>query len=67
MLERSRWLLQLQVDAHLLALPVGELPGVGWALNRKLAELGIETVSDVRGCATPLPDIRGLTWLILTP
>ncbi|KAK9805394.1 hypothetical protein WJX73_010812 [Symbiochloris irregularis] len=41
-------LLPSQVDAHLLALPVAELPGVGWALQRRLTELEIATAADVR-------------------
>ena len=38
----------MQVDAHLLGLPVAELPGVGWALQRRLTELNMMTAADVR-------------------
>lgn len=36
------------VDAFLLPLPVGRLPGVGKVTGEKLASLGIKTVSDLR-------------------
>jgi DNA polymerase-4 len=37
------------VDAFLLPLPVGRLPGVGKVTDEKLANLGIKTVSELRG------------------
>jgi DNA polymerase-4 len=37
------------VDAFLLPLPVGRLPGVGKVTEEKLAKLGINTVSELRG------------------
>ena len=36
------------VDAFLLPLPVGRLPGVGKVTGEKLAKLGVQTVSDLR-------------------
>src|SRR6201997_4005302 len=36
------------VDAFLLPLPVGRLPGVGNVTGEKLAKLGVETVADLR-------------------
>jgi DNA polymerase-4 len=38
-----------QVEAFLAPLPVGRLPGVGKVMERKLAELGIVVVADLRG------------------
>jgi DNA polymerase-4 len=38
-----------EVDAFLLPLPVGRIPGVGKVTEEKLAELGIKTVGDLRG------------------
>ena len=39
----------LQADEELLKLRVGDLPGVGWAMQKKLEEkLGITSVADVR-------------------
>ena len=37
------------VDAFLLPLPVGRLPGVGKVTGEKLEKLGIRTVGDLRG------------------
>src|SRR5205823_11231103 len=37
------------VDAFLLPLPVGRLPGVGKVTAEKLAKLKIQTVGDLRG------------------
>jgi DNA polymerase IV len=37
------------IDAFLLPLPVGRLPGVGKVTREKLAKLGIQTVRDLRG------------------
>lgn len=38
-----------EVDAFLLPLPVGRLPGVGKVTEEKLAKLAIRTVSELRG------------------
>jgi len=38
-----------EVDAFLLALPVGRLPGVGKVTEEKLAKLAIKTVGELRG------------------
>jgi DNA polymerase-4 len=38
-----------EVDAFLLPLPVGRLPGVGKVTGEKLAKLGIQTVGELRG------------------
>jgi DNA polymerase IV len=38
-----------EVDAFLLPRPVGRLPGVGKVTEEKLSNLGIKTVSDLRG------------------
>ena len=40
-----------QVDAFLLPLPVGRIPGVGKVMQGKLAELGVRTVGELRGLA----------------
>lgn len=37
-----------EIDAFLLPLPVGRLPGVGKVTGEKLAKLGIQTVEDLR-------------------
>ena len=37
-----------EVDAFLLPLPVGRLPGVGRVTGEKLAKLGVQAVSDLR-------------------
>jgi DNA polymerase-4 len=37
-----------EIDAFLLPLPVGRLPGVGKVAGEKLAKLGIQTVGDLR-------------------
>lgn len=41
------------VDAFLLPLPVGRLPGVGKVTGEKLTKLGIETVGELRGLDLP--------------
>jgi DNA polymerase-4 len=38
-----------EIDAFLLPLPVGRLPGVGKVTEEKLVKLGIKTVGDLRG------------------
>jgi DNA polymerase IV len=42
-----------EVDAFLLPLPVGRLPGVGKVTGEKLAKLGIETVAALRKLDLP--------------
>jgi len=41
------------IDAFLLPLPVGRLPGVGKVTGEKLAKLGIQAVRDLRGVDLP--------------
>jgi len=43
-----------EIDAFLLPLPVGRLPGVGKVTGEKLANLGIKTVGDLRGLGLPV-------------
>jgi DNA polymerase-4 len=38
-----------EVDAFLLPLPVGRLPGVGKVTGEKLAKFGVQTIGDLRG------------------
>ena len=38
----------LQADEELLKLSVGDLPGVGWQMQKKLEKLGLSAVADVR-------------------
>jgi DNA polymerase IV len=38
-----------EIDAFLVPLPVGRLPGVGKVTEEKLGKLGIKSVSDLRG------------------
>src|SRR6516225_4682518 len=38
-----------EVDAFLIPLPVGRLPGVGKVNEEKLAKLGVKTVGELRG------------------
>lgn len=38
-----------EVDAFLLPLPVGRLPGVGKVTGEKLAKLGVQTVANLQG------------------
>jgi DNA polymerase-4 len=45
-----------QIDAFLLPLKVGRLPGVGKVMEAKLAELGISTVAQLR--TLPLADME---------
>ncbi|HWR16856.1 MAG TPA: DNA polymerase IV [Terriglobales bacterium] len=42
-----------QIEAFLLPLPVGRLPGVGKVTEEKLALLGIKTVRELRGLELP--------------
>ena len=41
------------IDAFLLPLPVGRLPGVGRVTGEKLAKLGVQTVEDLRKLDLP--------------
>src|ERR1043166_5903707 len=41
------------IDAFLLPLPVGRLPGVGKVNEEKLAKLGVKTVGELRGIELP--------------
>src|SRR5881409_1603571 len=43
-----------EIDAFLLPLPVGRLPGVGKVTEEKLEKLGIKTVSNLRGLDLPM-------------
>jgi DNA polymerase-4 len=43
-----------EVDAFLLPLPVGRLPGVGKVTAEKLGKLGIKTVADLRRLELPV-------------
>jgi DNA polymerase-4 len=43
-----------EIDAFLLPLPVGRLPGVGKVTGEKLANLGIKTVGDLRRLELPV-------------
>src|SRR5713226_9963653 len=43
-----------EIDAFLVALPVGRLPGVGKVTEEKLAKLGIRTVKELRTLDLPL-------------
>jgi DNA polymerase-4 len=40
-----------QVERFLTPLPVGKIPGVGKVMERKLADIGVATVGDLRGFA----------------
>src|SRR5512135_1056908 len=42
-----------EVDAFLLSLPVGRLPGVGKVTGERLAQLGVKTVADLRKLDLP--------------
>jgi DNA polymerase-4 len=43
-----------EIDAFLLPLPVGRLPGVGKVTEEKLAKLGIKNVSELRSLDLPM-------------
>lgn len=45
-----------EVDSFLLQQNVSALPGVGWSGARKLEDLGIKKISDLRAC--PVADIQ---------
>jgi DNA polymerase IV len=42
------------IDAFLLSLPVGRLPGVGKVTEEKLVKLGVQTVADLRKLDLPV-------------
>src|SRR6266478_5122758 len=42
-----------EIDAFLLPLPVGRLPGVGKVTGEKLGKLGVQTVADLRSVHLP--------------
>src|ERR1700674_3927908 len=44
---------QEEVNAFLLPLPIGRLPGVGKVTEEKLAQLGVKTVADLRNLDLP--------------
>jgi DNA polymerase-4 len=46
------------IDAFLLPLPVGRLPGVGKVTGEKLAKLGAQTVRDLRALDLPVLEQR---------
>ncbi len=43
-----------EVEAFLTPLPVGRIPGVGKVTEKRLSELGIKTVGDLRGVELPV-------------
>ena len=47
-----------KVDAFLLPLPVGKIPGVGKVMRQKLADLGIVTAGDLRSLSLEELDAR---------
>ena len=51
-----------RVEAFLLPLPVGRLPGVGRVMEGKLAELGVATVGDLRALGPSALEHRFGRW-----
>ena len=51
-----------QVEAFLAPLPVGRLPGVGKVMERKLAELGVALVADLRALGALALEQRFGRW-----
>ncbi|MHB8912165.1 MAG: DNA polymerase IV, partial [Lysobacter sp.] len=51
-----------QVEAFLLPLPVGRLPGVGRVMEAKLQELGVATAGDLRACGQAALEQRFGRW-----
>jgi DNA polymerase-4 len=47
-----------QVQAFLAPLPVGRIPGVGKVMEKKLADIGVATVGDLRSLAPEELDMR---------
>ena len=47
-----------QVQAFLDPLPVRKIPGVGKVMNQRLADLGIDTVAQLRACEAGLLEAR---------
>ena len=54
-----------EVDAFLLPLPVGRLPGVGKVNEEKLAKLGVKTVGELRSLERP--NLKGVWPLRRAP
>ncbi|WP_147652407.1 DNA polymerase IV [Vulcaniibacterium gelatinicum] len=51
-----------QAEAFLTPLPVARLPGVGKVMERRLAELGITTVGELRACGAAELERRFGRW-----
>ncbi|WP_250451301.1 DNA polymerase IV [Lysobacter enzymogenes] len=51
-----------QVEAFLAPLPVGRLPGVGKVMERKLADVGVATVADLRALGGEALEQRFGRW-----
>jgi len=51
-----------QVEAFLEPLPVGKLPGVGKVMERKLAEMNVSKIADLRTLALPYLEQRFGRW-----
>jgi DNA polymerase-4 len=51
-----------QVEAFLAPLPVGRLPGVGKVMEKRLEELGIATVADLRNLGAAELELRFGRW-----
>jgi DNA polymerase IV len=51
-----------QVQAFLAPLAVGKLPGVGRVMERRLGELGIRTIGDLRACGGAALEHRFGRW-----
>ncbi|ROU08698.1 DNA polymerase IV [Lysobacter enzymogenes] len=51
-----------QVEAFLAPLPVGRLPGVGKVMERKLADVGVTTVADLRALGGEALEQRFGRW-----
>ncbi len=51
-----------QVQAFLEPLPVGKLPGVGKVMERKLAEMNVGTIADLRTLTLPSLEQRFGRW-----
>ncbi len=51
-----------QVEAFLEPLPVGKLPGVGKVMERKLAEMSVSTIADLRTFTLPTLEQRFGRW-----
>ncbi|HET6604995.1 MAG TPA: DNA polymerase IV [Xanthomonadaceae bacterium] len=51
-----------QVEAFLAPLPVGRIHGVGKVMERRLAELGVRTVGDLRSCGRSFLEGQFGSW-----